>query len=237
MNWLSEQQRQTIARFSTQRPEEESCGFVLEDGSVVECVNIAENTREEFEISARDYTTYDLIGIKGVWHSHLELPGFSAFDQEVISTDTLPWAVYCLANDSFTQVDPTMPAPLVGRPFCFGLYDCYSLISDKLQEMGVQCPSWPRQHYGEWDEPQFFHFDEQAIRHGRPVTDGQYQEGDVLLLNLGGHPGHADHVGVFVDHQRFLHHPAGKLSRIDRFGSWWERRLRLVVRPTALWNS
>lgn len=238
MNWLSPEQKDKIAKFSAAKSEQECCGFVLWNGEVVEATNQAEDKAEQFRIAPLDYAKWDEeVGIKGVWHSHIELDGFSPLDQQVLSKDILPWAVYCLRTGQFHQCEPEAAAPLLGRPFVFGVYDCYSLVSDKLKQLGVELPIWPRGEWGEWNTPGFFPFDQQADGVGSPVTNRSYQEGDILLMNLGDYGGHSDHVGVFVDHHRFLHHPAGHVSRVDRFGSWWERRTRLVLRPTALWKS
>ena len=238
MKWLSTEQQQQIARLSSANNQEERCGFVLLNGKVVEVQNQAANTQTHFQISPQDYVRWEeSAGIKGVWHSHLDLDGFSPLDQQVLSQDILPWAVYCLRTGKFHQCDPETKAPLLGRPFVFGIYDCYSLITDKLAELGVELPIWPRGEWGEWNTPGFMPFDQQAEAVGRPVFNGCYQEGDILLMNLGDHEGHSDHVGVFIDGRRFLHHPVDHVSRIDRFGSWWKRRTRLVLRPSALWKS
>ena len=237
MNWLTIAQQREIRGYAVQNPTEEMCGFVLRRGSVVNCDNIARDPKTQFEICPHDYCKWEEHGIKGVWHTHTELDRFSPLDQQVMASDTLPWAVYCLKTDKFHQCDPGTTAPLVGRPFCFGVYDCYSLITDKLAELGVQLPAWPRGIYGEWNRPDFFPFDQQAKHVGKPVRDGIYQEGDILLMNLGDHRGHSDHVGVFINDREFLHHPAERQSRVDRFGSWWERKTRLVLRPNALWKS
>ena len=237
MNWLTCEQQAVIKRLAAQAPEQELCGFVLENGSVVQCQNIALDPVNQFEIAPHDYAKWDEQGIAGVWHTHLELDAFSPLDQQVLASDQLPWAVYCLRTDRFHQVDPLGIAPLLGRPFCFGVYDCYSLITDKLSEMGVQLPEWPRGRYGEWNTPLFNPFDAQASNVGRQVTNGVYAEGDILLMNLGDHAGHTDHVGVFVTEKTFLHHPSERQSRIDVYGSWWKRKTRLVLRPYALWKS
>lgn len=236
MNWLTKEQRDVIRSAALQDPENETCGFVLESGEVVQCFNRAEDPVNTFEISPLDYALYEDKGIKGVWHSHIKLDGFSPFDQQVIASDPMPWAVYCLAKDHFTECNPHTVAPLLGRPYVFGVYDCYSVVSDKLQEMGVALPQWERSFFGEWNTPEFTPFDDQALIVGRPVQ-GDYQPGDILLFNLGDFSGHTDHIGVLINNRTFLHHPAERLSRIDRFGSWWKRKLRMAVRPHQLWKS
>ena len=77
MNWLTSDQKQSIARLSSAAPEQEACGFVLADGRVIEVNNRAENPIEEFSISPQIYAHWDEVGIRGVWHSHLTLDGFS----------------------------------------------------------------------------------------------------------------------------------------------------------------
>lgn len=236
MNWLSPEEMDSIRFLSCAIPDKESCGFVLTNGSVVVVENTANDPVDEFAISPDDYLKYEG-RIRGVWHSHLTLSGFSQLDQQVLSADILPWAVYCMGDDTFHQCNPEGSAPLLGRPFVFGVYDCYSLVRDKLTELGVDLPAWERGTWGEWNTPAFSAFDDTWRSVGRPVTNGRYQEGDILLLNLGDYAGHTDHVGVFTSHRIFIHHAVGQRSREQVFGSYWSRRLNWVVRPNELWND
>ena len=233
MNWLTLQQQYDIRHIAVQTPAQESCGFVLTDGRVVTTTNAAEHPELDFLITAEDYAYWDATGIKGCWHTHLERDGFSPQDQSVLSCDTLPWAVYTLASDKFWQCAPGQTAPLLGRPFVFGVYDCYALVSDKLTELGVHLPSWERGGWGSWDEPGFMPFDNEWPKHGQQVS-ADFREGDMILMNLGKHKNHTDHIGIFVDKQTFLHHPANKISQLQHWGSWWERHTRAIVRPNTL---
>ena len=236
MNWLTDQTKTQIRAYACETPNEESCGFVLEDGIAVQVANKAEDPINQFAIDPFDYARFDS-SIQGVWHSHLDFAGFSALDQQVMAADDLPWAVYCLSDDSWHQCDPGVTAPFEGRPFVFGVYDCYSLITDYLMKEGVQLPPWRRGSWGEWNTPAFSPFDDEWKNYGRTVKNGIYQAGDMLLLNLGDFPSHTDHVGVFVNSKQFLHHPAQGVSRLQTFGGYWKRRLNWVVRPHSLWKN
>ena len=239
MFWLTRDQKVAIKQIALTSPNIETCGFVLHDGSVLQVPNAAEDPINEFSIDAAIYAEHEQ-RVAGIWHSHLELAGFSPLDQQVLSTDNVPWAVYCIADDSWHECDPEMRvfAPLEGRPFVYGVYDCYSLVVDFLnKKRHIQLPEWERKQWGEWNTPSFDPFDMEWSKYGKPVTDKQYQAGDILLLNLGDHSGHTDHLGVFTDPNHFLHHPSGMVSRLQTFGGYWERRLNWVVRPFALWSN
>lgn len=235
MNWLTAEQRIAIRDCAVKQPEEETCGFVLTDGSVVAVENEARDKANQFIIGPTCYAKYDET-IAGVWHSHLELAGFSELDQQVLSSDVLPWAVYCLSDDSFHECDPSTVAPFEGRPFVFGVYDCYSLITDYLKEIGVSLPPWPRGNWGEWNTPNFSPFDDEWRNFGKLVTRSPYQAGDMVLFNLGDYPNHTDHVGVFINPKQFLHHPSQGVSRLQTFGGYWKRRVNWIVRPHSLWK-
>ena len=235
MNWLTVEQKTAIRNFAVACVEEETCGFVLKDGSAIRVKNSAVDKANQFAIDAATYAKYDE-DILGVWHSHLDLAGFSQLDQQVLSSDELPWAVYCLGDDSFHECDPTTVAPFEGRPFVFGIYDCYSLITDYLKGLGVALPPWPRGNWGEWNTPSFSPFDDEWRNFGKLVTRTPYQAGDMVLFNLGDYPNHTDHVGVFINSKQFLHHPSQGVSRLQTFGGYWKRRVNWIVRPHSLWK-
>lgn len=236
MNWLTPGQQQQIKKLACAKHDQETCGFVLTTGAVIEVPNTAADPVNEFAIAPTVYAKHDS-QIKGIWHSHLDLAGFSPLDQQVMGQDTLPWAVYCLADSSWHQCDPTTVAPFEGRPFAFGHYDCYSLISDYLRDLGVNLPQWNRGSWGEWNTPLFTPFDDNAKKVGQSIKVGKQQRGDILLLNLGDYPQHTDHVGVFTSSRQFLHHPSGGVSRLQTFGGYWERRLNWIIRPHELCKS
>jgi len=235
MNWLTEQQKEQIRKLAGTNPEEETCGFVMPDGSVIQVPNTAKNPKEEFRIEASTVAEY--AEAVGCWHSHLEMERFSVRDQLAIHADgQMPWAVYTLSSNKFCECDPLSYAPYEGRPYVWGIWDCYSLICDWLErERDVRLPEWERGTWGEWDEPHFKPFDEEWSTWCRRVDEPRV--GDILLFNVGSHHGHTDHVGVVTTNHYFLHHPASKLSCKSRLGSHWLRRVNSIVRPIELCSS
>ena len=239
MFWLTRDQKAEIKRLALASPDRETCGFVLTDGTVLQVPNTADDPVNEFAIDPSVYAEHDQ-RIGGIWHSHLKLAGFSPLDQQVLATDNTPWAVYCMADDTWHECDPEMRAfaPLIGRPFVYGVYDCYSLVQDFLaKKRRIKLPDWERRQWGEWNTAGFDPFDREWKNYGKPVTTKNYRAGDILLLNLGDHSGHTDHVGVFQNDKSFLHHPSGAVSRAQTFGGYWERRLNWVIRPFAKWSN
>lgn len=234
MNWLTIDQQRVIRQLASSTPEAETCGFVLTSGDVAQVPNSSPEPANHFVIDPEDYAAYDEMGIAGVWHSHLTEPGFSPTDQNVLRGDDLPWAIYCLATDTFAQVNPGAPAPFVGRPFCYGVYDCYSLVCDYLSELGVNMPIWARGPYGEWNTPEFVPFDNEAPSLGPEVVDENYQAGDLIFFNLGDCKNHIDHIAVFNSSTTFLHHLADKPSRIDRYSAYWKAHVKYVIRHQQL---
>lgn len=239
MNWLTQEQKSNIKAEAIQKPTEEICGFVLESGQVVSVENIHEDKEFNFRIAPESIIKYEEKGIKGIWHTHTKDPNFSPTDQVVMRGDTLPWAVYCIATNTFTEADFSKPAPLLGRPFIYGIWDCYALVRDYLNEAGIELPQWPRGDYGEWELSDFREFDENWSNYNvKPVYNKDYQQYDIVCMNLGPFNGHIDHVGVFTDQGRtVLHHPANRLSKKHKWGQWMAQRTILVLRPAELWNS
>lgn len=236
MNWLTDEQKQIIRTMAASKHTHESCGFVTKDGIVFMVENTADDPVNQFRIDPIEYARFENIGILGVWHSHLEMDGFSPADQNAIRADNLPWAVYCLRTDVFHCADPNAIAPYIGRPFVYGVYDCYSLVTDYLLlEHDIELPYHGRGAYGEWDTPEFNAFDiSWHTEATRIVAKDRLRDGDIIGLNLGKHRGHTDHVGVINGDLQLLHHLADQPSRVDVWGESWQRRVTWAVRPNVL---
>lgn len=226
---LAEWQKQRIRELSVLAAPEEACGFVLEHGDVTRTLNVAADPCGTFEIDTQAFLLAEEAGLRAIWHSHSSLDGLSPADQAGVIETGLPWIVYTLATDRFHLVDPADRGPLLGRSFCYGINDCYSLVCDALRERhGVELPAWRRGAWGEWDDPSFTVFDEQVARHCRQLGREPMLAGDVLLFGARGRTGH---IGVATGPEHFLHHLAGEESREEFYGEAWQRRTTGIWRP------
>ena len=228
MNWLTAEQQSAIRKYATEMRTAEVCGVVLNDGSVVKLDNKADDPVNHFKIDPVELAAYD-DKIVGVWHSHLELDGFSPHDQAQINAGDWCWAVYVLPKDRFWEVDLTAEAPIVGRPYCWGVYDCASIVEDWYRKADVPWPAYERGAYGEWDAPGFDAFDRLWPEVGIEVSMESRAKDDMVQMSVSGN--HTDHIGVLITPDRLLHHPAERLSMVSVYGEQWKRQTVPIVRP------
>lgn len=88
----------------------EACGFILEDETIVECVNISKTPTNSFEMSGCDILDkleqYDLSKIMGIWHSH---PGGTTYPSSTdiraitIGAIAKEWRYFIVTKDEVTE--------------------------------------------------------------------------------------------------------------------------------------
>ena len=119
---------------------EEGCGLLLNRrGKLVwvPCENTAEDKRNYFEMSSKDYIKASLSGdIHAIVHSH---PDFSAelSESDIKMSDFLqiPFIVFSVPDLEKVEYYPKrIRSPLLGREYKFGVSDCYSLARDYYYE-------------------------------------------------------------------------------------------------------
>ena len=214
-----------IIRLASAVPDEETCGFVLNDGMVVATTNQAANPREEFEIGPVAFAHYEG-RIGAIWHSH---PGgepiFSPADVRSCKALGIPWILYHVPTGIFRTADPTGNTPYVGRDWVYGLNDCFGLVTDWLRkEIGFDFPDVDR--YDDKPEPSYQileNFPPLMRASGLVEVDGPPRYGDVLFMRINGPL--PNHCAVMVNPQtnRILHHLKDRLSETDFYGSYWRK--------------
>lgn len=110
-----------------------------------------------------------------------------------------------------------------------GVFDCFSVLRDTLKSaFGVELPNYARPE----------HFDQEPLNLVKRITDqdmfkkrptlaiSQLQAGDILVFNVFSDT--ANHIGVYLGNNLFLHQLVDSLPREDNLSLAWTRRLREV---------
>lgn len=228
---LTTEQRSYLRAAAEAAYPNEACGFFLKDGEMVELENRS-TAPDQFIISASDYARFDE-QIEVVWHTHAKLARFSPADIKSCKMLGLPFAIWDCASSQAGWLDPRQSVGLVGRPWAYGVWDCYAAVRDWYhQQMELELGDYPRSDEGEWSSPDFTHFEENLAREGfYKVDPADIQRGDMLLFRIrNDHT--SNHVAVMEDPAQGLifQHLANRLSGLDLYGHWLRETTYMVVR-------
>lgn len=172
-----------------------------------------------------------------LFHSHPE--GFdwpSQKDLLWIQDHPRAWCILPRGSDPFWLGDGLpWQIPLNGRPFRYGVTDCFQLLRQALVPLGIMLR--PRAYaWGWWEEGLSLYDDYFAEEGFTELGDGvPPRGGDVFLFSLRARV--SNHAGLYVGNGKMLHHPASSkpydptyLSRTEPLG----RYLRPAFRPRHL---
>lgn len=230
MSW-----RDAAMAHAQQQAPREACGLVV----VVKgkqrywpCRNLSEDL-DQFILDPDDYAAAEDAGeVLAVVHSHPATPPVpSQADQVAIERSSLPWYICNPTTGQWSEeLLPTgFRPPLVGRPWVWGVTDCWTLARDWYAEQGLPLLDFSRPVTPEQFEadPLFDRSWELAGFELLP-DDEPLQPGDFLLMAM--HSANLNHCGVYVGDQLLLHHLRCRLSSRDIYGGWLQkitgRRLR-----------
>lgn len=207
----------------------EACGLVI-GGEYRAFANVAVDLENEFQLPADAPHVFE-----AVIHSHCA-PAHgiepSAADMRGQMETAVPWGI--VLTDGKTASAPLwwgdfrLDEPLIGRQFCHGVLDCYSLIEARWwQECKVRLPIVPRDR--EWWERGGDLYREGFASAGfRQITEAEAAPGDVVLMQVRSKV--PNHGGIIRENGLVLHHLQNRLSRQEPLGGWrkfithWLRR-------------
>jgi len=198
---------------------EEACGFILSD-RFLPLPNIAEDKVKNFEIDAREYIRYNG-DIKCIVHSHADYGHASKQDMLSQISTNVPWGLICIANGSLEKIafwgDQLEPQDLVGRVFCHGVHDCYSLVRDYYRMKGITIPIFPRENFW-WEKFPSMLMDNCHEAGFEFIDECDLKEGDVVFMQIMANV--VNHSAIYLGKSWIVHHLYGKLSKKDPINKW-----------------
>ena len=223
----------------------ECCGVIV-NKEYIPCRNISDH-KDQFEIHPEDLAKAEDMGeIQAYVHSH---PNASARASEIdliqIELHEKPWVICAYPDIEFQVYEPCgYKAPLVGRNYIHGIQDCYSIVRDFYdRELGIKLIDFEREDaWWESKENKSLYLD--GFVEAGFIEVGDIQYGDVLLCRVG-RTEHVNHAVIWLGDQTelkseqtescvgssiILHHPYGRKSVREVFGSQWQERVAKVVR-------
>lgn len=219
----------------------EGCGLIVTSGNkpkLIVCPNQSADPRNQFLIGVEGYAKAAEEGeVVAVWHSHVEIANTpSEADKHGCELSQMPWFITAVkkTDDGFevsypNKIEPSgYEAPYEGRPYVFGVFDCWALIRDYYRrEFGVDLEDFNRVEFfwqkgidviGEnWENAGF-----------KLVTDDSYQVGDLFLIQNSA--AMMNHVALYIGNDQILHHCHNRLSRKDTYAGYWHKHTVMHIR-------
>jgi len=156
-----------------------------------------------------------------VIHSHPTTPAVaSEADRVSCEAGSLPWHIVNPKTEQWGYYEPIgYKPPLKGRPWCWGVTDCWSLVRDFYEEeLGITLRDWERPITPEeFLENPIFEECTKAAGFYLLKPDEKLENGDVLLMSIMGKG--LNHAAIFLDGE-VLHHLADRLSCQEPYSEW-----------------
>jgi cell wall-associated NlpC family hydrolase len=201
----------------------EACGFIAA-GVYHPCANIAPDPVKDFVIAEAEWFPFRDT-LEAVVHSHTNgqiYPSERDMAQQ-LATD-VPWIILAL-NESGSFHEPVVwgdslpEAPLLERPFVWGVFDCYTLVRDYYRQAhGLVLPQVPRED-GWWRNGQDLYQDYLKKMGFQVIDRSKARPGDGFLIAIES-KGVLNHAGILVENSMILHHLPNRLSRREPAGIW-----------------
>jgi proteasome lid subunit RPN8/RPN11 len=190
------------------------------------CKNLSTDL-DNFILDPDDFCKAEDTGsVIAIIHSHPVTPPYpSSADRVACHQSGMPWHIVSPATETWFTCEPEEYEPeLVGREWVWNVMDCWSCVRSWYKQHGLQLDDYKRPTTPEEFEssPLFEKYWAEAGFYQIPEGE-QVQEGDAILMAIGGSGNALNHVGVIQEDGRILHHLRGRLSSVDVYGSWLQK--------------
>ena len=220
MSWKEE----ALVHAKDQDPKE-SCGLLLNirgKEKYYPCRNLSMTDHQCFIIDPEDYVKADNTGeITAVVHSHpVTPPTPSEADKISCEQSNLPWHIVNPKTEQWGYCEPCgYKPPLLGRPWVWGVTDCWSLVRDWYkQEKNIELIDYERPITPqEFNEKPLFEQYAELTGFTELKPDEKLKTGDVLLMSILNPS--LNHVAIYLG-DNVLHHLTDRLSCKEPYSSW-----------------
>tara|TARA_B100000287_G_C20632714_1_gene780472 strand:- start:858 stop:1571 length:714 start_codon:yes stop_codon:yes gene_type:complete len=195
------------------------------------CKNIAPEGEDHFVLDPEDYSAAEDKGeITAIIHSHpVTNHAPSPADLVACEKSGLPWHVINPQTELWGYCEPSgYELPYVGRPFFYGVIDCYSLIRDFYErEFNIALTDYDRKdRWWERGESMYLdHFKDEGFNE-IPIEDIEY--GCVILMHLEANV--PNHGGIYINDNMVLHHVQDRLSSRDLYGGYYQKNTAKILK-------
>lgn len=229
---------QEIREHASREYPKEACGLIVTfkgRAKYIPCTNIAANPLTDFSIHAEEYAAAEDSGeVAAIVHSHPDaLPLPSQQDLVACELSGLPWVIVAWPLGTIHEFSPTgYEAPLIGRKYDHGIFDCFSLVRDYYRtECGIIYADYPREDEW-WHKGQNLYMDNLAEAGFLIVTDGTVKVHDTFLMQVESPV--VNHAAVYIGRDQIMHHCVNRLSSRDVYGGYWRKITIHTIRHRSL---
>lgn len=193
----------------------EACGLLVWNGrchaEYRPCRNTSDHP-ERFSIHIEDWCAAEDAGeILGVVHSHPDgILTPSPWDLHTATSSGKAWWIFNRSGEWFRFPGNL---PMLGRPYAWGVSDCFTLIRDWYASTGKRIDDLIRR--------ESLDYSDHLEAHGFRLVEGEPQRGDLLLFPK-------THAGVYLGHGKFIHHRMGELSKTETLDGYWLKCMRVA---------
>jgi len=234
----TEQHLEFILHYAGTQVPREACG-VIADGEFYPIKNLIDDRNTSFLMDPVEYAKVSsrVKRIEAIVHSHVELsPAASENDRASCNKLGIPFVIVSWPSGQHAVLEPVAGerAPLVGRQWCYGVHDCFSLVRDALDEYaGIDVPDFSREEWQWWKK-------------GGNYIAERFEAAGFVRLPQGTRPTQLDvfgmqiaskvvnHLGVFFEPDVMLHQLQEKLSVREIYGGIYQRATVLHLRHRSL---
>jgi proteasome lid subunit RPN8/RPN11 len=218
----------------------EVCGLVVASGKkqrLIRARNVGEQPRFEFDLDPNAWLEVgDDESVVAIYHSHpFTRCEPSMADLRACELTQLPWFIVTPGGDH-TYFEPSgYEAPYEGRPYVWGVMDCYALVQDWFsREHAIHLAQFERVR--EFWRHGIDLFGDNIEGQGFVDVRGQEpKRGDLFLIQFQSHV--PNHIVIYLGDGKILHHAHGRLSVIEQWVGMWSQCATRHFRHKDLINA